>query len=76
MDDVRALIADACGDHADDFDIDTIADEITEWYTYRDANGNGRESLSGYRLKEQYADDGDADNQAFWAVVERNDRTA
>ena len=38
------ILPDLAGFTTEHDDIDTIADEITEWYTYRDANGNGRES--------------------------------
>ena len=70
--DVYPQILDLLGDDVEDFDVDAIAQEITEWYDYLLPTGAIAAGSSGLRIRAEYADDVDALN----AVLAKHCRTA
>ena len=73
---IRDYVTTALGDYADDYDIDAIADEISEWTQAADEAGNILLNNSGLTIKAEYAEDESGVNDAFWAVVEANAKDA
>ena len=69
---IADYVTTALGDYADDYNIDAITDEITQWTQATDEAGNILLNNSGYTIKAEYAEDESGVNEAFWAVVEAN----
>ena len=57
---IDQIILPLLGGFAGDFDVEAIADEISEWHTVRTTTGDIDLTRSGLILKEEYAAD-DAD---------------